>query len=171
VRGDIETYTGYAEGHERDALFGREDLADLIAERDSVKGTTSRPDSGSGAGTTDPDVQAIADQATTRATNLAADLATVRANFAAFTSSGDIGSAKGTSALGSTLVDAAGGVGGANAAGVPGGFVAGPGSTVVVVNSTSLVPASHAENVRTADVIVQTLAARPVRPLTQATVG
>jgi hypothetical protein len=167
---DIETYTGYAQGHERDALFGREDLADLIAERDSVKGTTAKGDTATST-STDADAQAIADQATARANAATADLAAVRANFAAFTSTGDIGSAQGTSALGSTLVDAAGGVGGAYSAGVGGGFIAGAGSTVVIVNSQSLVPAGHAENVRTADAIVTAISARPVRPVTQATVG
>jgi hypothetical protein len=39
------------------------------------------------------------------------------------------------------------------------------------VNSQSLVPSSHAENVRTADAIVTAIGTRPVRPPTQATVG
>jgi hypothetical protein len=167
---DITTYTEAAEGHDRDVRFGREDLADLIAERDSVAGTTASPQEQTTPDTS-PDAQAIADQATRRADAATADLAAVRSNFAAFTSTGDIGSARGSSAYGSTLVDAAGGVGGAMAAGVPGGFIAGAGSTVVVVNSQSLVQGSHAENVRIADAVVTAIGTRPVRPVTQATVG
>lgn len=178
VRGEISTWADTVTSQSKDARFAREDLADIVAERDEVKGTRAPAPDTSGGGETGggadtgstADADAIAAQATARAERLAADLATVRANFAAFTSTGDLGSGQGSTALGSALVDAAGGVGGANAAGIPGAFLAG-GTVTVIVNSQSLVPGSHADNIRTADAITGALGVRPVRPVTQATVG
>lgn len=142
------------------------DLGDLGSDIPDLGGTETA------AAGPSPDQQAIIDAATRKNEQLTQDLAAASASLAAFTSSGDLGSGRGSSALGSTLVDAAGGAGGAARAGVPGAFgtVTSAGQQTMVLRFEGF-PPTGAQLRDISDTVVDAFQTRPAQQPSQSTVG